>query len=110
MVDGAPGQGGGHNLLGTGSLFAAVSIKDWLAAKKISGTIRYYGTPAEEGGGGKLYMARAGVFKDVDAVLSWHPGDSNGASKQSSLAITSESPGCQLKTDRKSTRLNSSHT
>ncbi len=89
MVDGAPGHGCGHNLLGTASLFAAVSIKDWLAAKKISGTIRYYGTPAEEGGGGKLYMARAGVFKDVDAVLSWHPGDANGASKQSSLAITS---------------------
>src|SRR5260370_22420081 len=89
MVDGAPGQGGGHNLLGTGSLFAAVSIKDWLAAKKISGTIRYYGTPAEEGGGGKLYMARSGVVEDVDAVRGWHPGDANGASKQSSLAITS---------------------
>lgn len=88
-VDGAPGHGCGHNLLGTASLFAAVAIKDWMAAKKIPGTIRYYGTPAEEGGGGKLYMARAGVFKDVDAVLSWHPGDSNGASKQSSLAITS---------------------
>lgn len=88
-AEGAPGHGCGHNLLGTASLFAAVSIKDWLAAKKISGTIRFYGTPAEEGGGGKLYMARAGVFKDVDAVLSWHPGDSNGASKQSSLAIIS---------------------
>ncbi len=88
-VEAAPGHGCGHNLLGTASLFAAVSIKDWLAAKNISGTIRFYGTPAEEGGGGKLYMARAGVFRDVDAVLSWHPGDSNGASKQSSLAITS---------------------
>src|SRR5882757_6199446 len=89
LADGAPGHGCGHNLLGTASLFAVVSIKDWLASKKIPGTIRFYGTPAEEGGGGKLYMARAGVFKDVDAVLSWHPGDSNGASKQSSLAITS---------------------
>ena len=89
IVDGAPGHGCGHNLLGTASLFAAVSIKDWLAEKKIPGTIRFYGTPAEEGGGGKLYMARAGVFQDVDAVLSWHPGDTNVASKQSSLAITS---------------------
>lgn len=88
-VEGAPGHGCGHNLLGTASLFAAVSLKDWLGAKKIPGTIRYYGTPAEEGGGGKVYMARAGLFQDVDAVLSWHPGDSNGASKQSSLAIIS---------------------
>ena len=87
-MDGAPGHGCGHNLLGTASLFAAVSIKDWLAEKKIPGTIRFYGTPAEEGGGGKIYMARAGVFQDVDVVLSWHPGDSNVASKQSSLAIT----------------------
>jgi len=89
LLDGAPGHGCGHNLLGTASLFAAISIKDWLADKKIAGTIRFYGTPAEEGGGAKLYMARAGVFQDVDAVLSWHPGDSNMASKQSSLAITS---------------------
>lgn len=89
LADGAPGHGCGHNLLGTASLFAAVSIKDWMAEKKIQGTIRFYGTPAEEGGGGKLYMVRAGLFQDVDAVLSWHPGDSNMASKQSSLAVTS---------------------
>jgi aminobenzoyl-glutamate utilization protein B len=89
IVAGGPGHGCGHNLLGAASLFAVVSIKDWMAQKKIPGTIRYYGTPAEEGGGGKLYMARAGVFKDVDAVLSWHPGDANAASKQSSLAIMS---------------------
>ena len=89
VVEGAPGHGCGHNLLGAASLFAAVSVKDWLVAKKIPGAIRFYGTPAEEGGGGKLYMARAGAFQDVDAVLSWHPGDTNEASKQSSLAITS---------------------
>jgi aminobenzoyl-glutamate utilization protein B len=89
LADGAPGHGCGHNLLGTASLFAAVSIKDWMAEKKIPGTIRFYGTPAEEGGGAKLYMVRAGLFQDVDAVLTWHPGDSNMASKQSSLAITS---------------------
>ncbi len=88
IVDGGPGHGCGHNLLGTASLFAAITVKDWLVAKKIPGTIRFYGTPAEEGGGGKIYMARAGVFRDVDAVLAWHPGDSNSATKESSLAIT----------------------
>jgi len=87
IAEGAPGHGCGHNLLGAASLFAAVTIKDWLAEKKIPGTIRFYGTPAEEGGGGKLYMIRAGAFKDVDVVLSWHPGDQNGASMKSSLAI-----------------------
>src|SRR5580693_1753853 len=86
IVEGAPGHGCGHNLLGAASLFATISIKDWMAEKKIAGTIRFYGTPAEEGGGAKLYMARAGVFQDVDAVLTWHPGDSNSSSKQSSLA------------------------
>ncbi len=89
VVNGGPGHGCGHNLLGSASLFAAVSIKDWLAAQNISGTIRFYGTPAEEGGGGKLYMIRAGAFKDVDVVLSWHPSDQNGASLKSSLAIVS---------------------
>lgn len=88
-ANGAPGHGCGHNLLGAASLFAAVTIKEWMAEKKISGTIRFYGTPAEEGGGGKLYMIRAGAFRDVDAVLSWHPGDQNGASLKSSLAILS---------------------
>ena len=89
IVNGAPGHGCGHNLLGAASLFAAVTIKDWLADKKLPGTIRFFGTPAEEGGGAKLYMIRAGVFKDVDTVLSWHPADSNGASLKSSLAIIS---------------------
>jgi aminobenzoyl-glutamate utilization protein B len=88
-VSGGPGHGCGHNLLGAASLFAAVTIKEWMAEKKIPGVIRFYGTPAEEGGGGKLYMIRAGVFKDVDVVLSWHPSDQNGASLKSSLAIIS---------------------
>jgi aminobenzoyl-glutamate utilization protein B len=87
VVEGAPGHACGHNLLGAASLFAAVTIKDWMAEKKIPGTIRFYGTPAEEGGGGKLYMIRAGAFNDVDVVLSWHPSDRNGASLRSSLAI-----------------------
>ncbi len=87
LVNGGPGHGCGHNLLGTASLFAAVTLKEWLAANKIPGTIRFYGTPAEEGGDGKLYMIRAGVFQDVDTVLSWHPADYNGAVLKSSLAI-----------------------
>jgi aminobenzoyl-glutamate utilization protein B len=87
IAEGAPGHGCGHNLLGAASLFAAVTVKDWMAEKKIAGTLRFYGTPAEEGGGAKLYMIRAGAFRDVDVVLSWHPADSNGASLQSSLAI-----------------------
>lgn len=88
-VAGGPGHGCGHNLLGAASLFAAVTIKEWLAANRMPGAIRFYGTPAEEGGDGKLYMIRAGVFNDVDTVLSWHPSDQNGASLKSSLAIVS---------------------
>jgi aminobenzoyl-glutamate utilization protein B len=87
LAGGGPGHGCGHNLLGTAALFAAVTVKDWMSANHIEGTIRYYGTPAEEGGDGKFYMLRAGAFKDVDAVLSWHPGDSNVATRQSTLAI-----------------------
>lgn len=89
VIEGGAGHGCGHNLLGTASLFAAVTLKEWLAEKKLSGTIRYYGTPAEEGGDGKLYMIRAGAFQDVDTVLSWHPADHNGANLKSSLAIIS---------------------
>ncbi|MEO8596965.1 MAG: amidohydrolase [Candidatus Solibacter sp.] len=89
LVEGAPGHACGHNLLGSASLMAAVMLKEWLAEKKLAGTIRFYGTPAEEGGDGKLYMIRAGAFKDVDTVLTWHPSDRNVASMKSSLAIIS---------------------
>jgi aminobenzoyl-glutamate utilization protein B len=85
-VAGAPGHGCGHNLFGVASAFAAIAIKDYLTANKVNGTIRFYGTPAEEGGGGKIYMARAGAFNDCDVVLAWHPGGSNGASLGTSLA------------------------
>ena len=81
-----PGHGCGHNLFGTGSAFAAIAIKDFLERKKLPGTIRFYGCPAEEGGGGKIYMARAGVFNDCDAILHWHPGSENRASLKSNLA------------------------
>ncbi len=86
IEDNAPGHGCGHNLLGTGALAAAISVKDWLVASRHAGTIRYYGTPAEEGGSGKVYMVRDGLFKDVDVVVSWHPGDRNEASPTSSTA------------------------
>jgi len=73
------GQACGHHLFGAGSAWAAVVIKEWLIENNISGTIRFYGTPAEEGGSGKVYMVRDGLFDDVDIVLHWHPDDVNGA-------------------------------
>jgi aminobenzoyl-glutamate utilization protein B len=68
----------GHNLFGVASAAAAIAVKDWMSANRITGTLRFYGTPAEEGGSGKVYMVRDGLFKDVDAVIVWHPGDANG--------------------------------
>lgn len=87
----SPRQGGGghacgHHLFGTGSTAAAVAAKDWLASSGTPGTIRVYGTPAEEGGSGKVYMVRAGLFDDVDATLHWHPSDRNNASPRTSVA------------------------
>jgi aminobenzoyl-glutamate utilization protein B len=86
LKDGAPGHGCGHNLFGTASAAAAIAVKDWMIQTKQPGTLRYYGTPAEEGGGGKVYMVRAGLLKDVDAVVSWHPGDANGVTAGTTLA------------------------
>jgi len=85
-VTGGPGHGCGHNLFGVASAFAAITLKDYLVEKKLSGTIRFYGTPAEEGGSGKVFMARAGVFNDLDVALAWHPGDANSASLKSTQA------------------------
>lgn len=86
IVDGAPGHACGHHLFGTGSVAAAIAVRDWLAESGREGTIRLYGTPAEEGGAGKVYMVRAGLFEDVDVVLHWHPGDNNSARAGRSLA------------------------
>ena len=72
---GAAGHGCGHNLFGAASLGAAIAVKELIAAGKLAGTVRYYGTPAEEAIGGKVYMAREGLFKDVDVALAWHPAD-----------------------------------
>ena len=80
------GHACGHHLFGVGSTSAAIAIKDWLARSRVSGTIRLYGTPAEEGGAGKVYMVRAGLFNDVDVVLHWHPDDTNDASPVESQA------------------------
>ncbi|WP_439102045.1 amidohydrolase [Congregibacter sp.] len=89
LEDGAPGQACGHHLFGTASLAAAVAVKNWLLESGTPGTIRYYGTPAEEGGSGKVYMVRAGLFSDVDAVISWHAGDANTANPGTNLATIS---------------------
>ena len=69
------GQGCGHNLFGAGSLGAAIAVKKWLTETKHSGTVIFYGTPGEEGGSGKAFMARDGAFDELDAAITWHPGD-----------------------------------
>ena len=74
---GANGHACGHNLLGSGSIEAAVGLKDYLEETGIQATIRYYACPAEEGGGGKVFMAKAGVFEGIDIALCWHPSDDN---------------------------------
>ncbi|MBC7894468.1 MAG: amidohydrolase [Cytophagaceae bacterium] len=86
IFEGGPGHGCGHHLFGTASAAAALSVKEWMQANNVKGTLRYYGTPAEEGGSGKVYMVRAGLFNDVDAVVAWHPGDRNQADANSTLA------------------------
>jgi aminobenzoyl-glutamate utilization protein B len=84
---GSPGHGCGHNLFGAASLGAAVAIKELIAAGKLKGTIRFYGTPAEESVGGKIYMARDGLFNDLDVCLAWHPDDKIRADVDSTQAI-----------------------
>jgi len=80
------GHACGHHLFGTGSVAAAIATKKWMEATGQGGEIRVYGTPAEEGGAGKVYMVRAGLFDDVDVVLHWHPSDLNSADAAGSLA------------------------
>ena len=86
---GAPGHGCGHNLLGIGSLGAVLAIKEAIATKEISGTIRFYGCPAEEIYNAKGYMVREGLFDDIDIVLTWHPGFLNMLTVMSALAMNS---------------------
>ena len=89
LVDAGPGHGCGHNLLGTASLAAAVAVQKWMEVNGVKGTIRYYGCPAEEIGGGKVFFARDGYFDDLDAALSYHPGIYNMPSYMSTVAIVS---------------------
>lgn len=89
LEDGGPGHGCGHNLFGTACFGAAIAVKETMEAEGISGTIRFYGCPAEETLVGKTFMARDGVFDDLDAALSWHPGETNGVWAGSSLAMNS---------------------
>jgi aminobenzoyl-glutamate utilization protein B len=84
-ADGA-GHGCGHHLLGTASVAAAVALKKWMQANGVKGTLRMIGTPAEEGGSGKVFMVRDGLFDDVDAVIAWHPASGNLVESSSSLA------------------------
>ena len=77
LVPGASGHGCGHNLLGAGSLAAAVAVKKYLEDTGKPGTVIFYGCPGEEGGAGKAFLAREGVWKQLDAAVSWHPGSAN---------------------------------
>ena len=83
------GHACGHHLFGVGSVAAGISIKKLIEEKKFTGTIKVFGCPAEEGGSGKVYLVRAGLFKDVDVAIHWHPGNDNGVTMTSALANVS---------------------
>ena len=86
LKEGGNGHGCGHNLLGTGALIAAVGVKAYLQQNNLAGTVVFLGCPAEEGGGGKTFMAREGCFDDLDFAMTWHPGCANGVPPGSFLA------------------------
>lgn len=86
ITPGAPGHGCGHHLLGTGALGGAYAFKEYLRATGKEGTVIYYGCPAEEGGSGKTFMAREGVFDELDCALYWHPGPVNHVGSSTTLA------------------------
>ena len=86
---GHAGHGCGHNLFGAASVYSAIAVKEWMVANDIKGEIRVYGTPAEEGGSGKVYMVRDGLFDDVDISLHWHPGNVNSARQGNTMSNVS---------------------
>ena len=86
VQEGAPGHACGHSGLGAGAFGAIIAVKEAMERQNLPGTIRLYGTPAEEGGSGKVYMVRAGLFDDVDIVLDWHASDRNAANPGTSMA------------------------
>ncbi len=85
--EGSAGHGCGHNLIGTGAVASALAVQKWLEKTGVSGRVRYYGCPAEEEGGGKVFMARAGVFDDIDAAFNFHPDTINMPAKGSTVGI-----------------------
>ena len=84
--DGNAGHACGHHLFGTASAAAAIALKNYLIAENKPGTVKFYGCPAEEGGSGKVYITRAGLFDDVDVALHWHADSKNSASIRPALA------------------------
>ncbi|NCU03868.1 MAG: amidohydrolase [Chitinophagaceae bacterium] len=80
------GHACGHHLFGVASVASGIAIKKLIEEKKFSGTIKVFGCPAEEGGSGKVYLVRAGLFKDVDVAIHWHPGNENAITMTSALA------------------------
>ncbi|MEM1120688.1 MAG: amidohydrolase [Bacteroidota bacterium] len=87
LVEGGNGHGCGHNLFGTAVIASGIALKEWVDANGVEATIKIFGTPAEEGGAGKVYMVRAGLFEDVDAVINWHPADRNMANALTCNAV-----------------------
>lgn len=87
LREGYPGQGCGHNTFGVGSAAAAIAISKYLAETGKQGTIKFYGTPAEEGGAGKVYLVREGAFKGVDVALDWHPANKNAVTTNGGTAM-----------------------
>lgn len=86
LVENGNGHGCGHNLLGTAALSAAFAVKAWLHDNNLPGTVRFYGCPGEEGGSGKTFMVREGLFDDIDAAITWHPESFSGVFNVQSLA------------------------
>lgn len=86
IVEHGAGHGCGHHILGTAAMAAAMATKEYLQQHDLPGTVRFYGCPAEEGGSGKVFMARVGTFHDVDAALTWHPADDNNIWSMNFLA------------------------
>lgn len=86
VCEGEPGHGCGHNLLGAGSVAAAIAVKEYLEKNGKEGTVVFFGCPGEEGGSGKAFMAKGGAFSGLDAAITWHPGDLTRADTGSSLA------------------------
>lgn len=91
VQEGAPGHGCGHNLLGTGALAAALALRYYVEENQLGGTVRFYGCPAEEGGGGKVLMVAAGLFADIDAAITWHPSSAHYVQSSPTLATRTSS-------------------